>query len=87
MTKKTRSRKRAKPAQPAPARLTLTLENYAGIKKQTWVGVPRGLSIDWPVEILSLLGERTAHIVSPPHEVNIQVTLPYHGMSYRSDNS
>ena len=79
----TKSRK----PKPQVARLTITLENYAGIKKQTWVGTPKSFHIDWPIEQSSLLGERMAMLICEPHEIEMKTTMMYLGSVYRADHS
>jgi hypothetical protein len=89
MTKKSRPRKRKKAqvVQQRPARCTLILEDFAGIKKQTWVGTPQELSVNWPIDVMNLLGERSEFLITPVGQVEIKVTLPYQGMSYRADHT
>lgn len=82
MTKKT-----IKPKQPKIARLTITLENYAGIKRQKWVGTPKSFAIDWPIDSMSILGERMAMLIREPNEIEMRATMTYLGNTYRSDHS
>jgi len=79
--------KSRKPKKPQPARLTITLENYAGIKSQTWVGTPKSFGIDWPIEAGFLLGERSATLIRQPEEIEMKATLLCPGSVYRCDHS
>jgi len=84
MTKKSKPKRRKAQMtlSPKQARLTLTLENYAGIKKQVWQGIPQDLSINWPVDAsMSFLGSLAPYVIEP-NQVEINVVLPYRGMSY-----
>lgn len=83
---KTPRRKRTPSKAPVP-RLTITLEHFAGIKRQVWVGTPRDFAMSWPVEVNPLMGERTCHLVSTPHSIDFKATMSYLGAIYRSDHS
>lgn len=81
MTKRSR-----KPKARAP-RLTITLENAMGIAKQTWVGTPCDFHMSWPVDVMTLMGERMAHMVVTPPQIDFTATLVIQGSQYTSDHS
>ncbi len=76
-----------KPKKPQPPRLTITLENSMGIAKQTWVGTPKDFKMSWPVDVMTLLGERMACGIRTPNEIKLEATLEMLGSFYRTDHS
>ena len=83
--RKPKSRRRSK-TYVNPARMIITLENYGGIKKQSWSGAFSELSVNWPDKPLCPFGPYPSPYPAQPSVVEIQARLFADGADYKISN-
>lgn len=57
-------------------KITITIENWAGVKKQTIIGFPNSVSINNRPDVIYRLGDMIPHSISQP-QTHLSVEMHY----------